>query len=69
MSTGILKFYEAILLQMDFIHAAQFLTKLPEDISADLLFKHIETVQMSIDKKKFLAILAHYKDLCTDGIS
>ncbi|PVD29994.1 hypothetical protein C0Q70_09255 [Pomacea canaliculata] len=66
---GILKFYEAILLQMDFIHAAQFLTKLPEDISADLLFKHIETVQMSIDKKKFLAILAHYKDLCTDGIS
>lgn len=57
-----MKFYEAILLKMDFIHVAQFLTKLPEDISADQLFKQIDTVHMTIDKKKFYAIFAYYKD-------
>nr|KAG5700628.1 hypothetical protein BaRGS_015458 [Batillaria attramentaria] len=59
---GILKFYESILIKMDFIHAAQFLTKLPEDICADQLFKHIDTIHMTIDKRKFPAVLAYYKD-------
>lgn len=59
---GILKFYESILLKMDFIHAAQFLTKLPEDMCSDQLFKHIETIHMTIDKRKFPNVLSYYKE-------
>ena len=48
---------------MDFIHMAQFLTKLPEDICADRLFKAVEGVRMSIDKRGFHAVHAFFKDL------
>ncbi|KAK6185697.1 hypothetical protein SNE40_007874 [Patella caerulea] len=58
---GILKTYEKTLLGMDFIHIAQFLTKLPEDISGDDLFRNIEPIKMNIDKKKFVNILATHK--------
>lgn len=60
---AILKLYEAVLLKMDFIHIAQFLTKLPENISGDQLFKEIESVRMSIDKRGFQAVHAFFKDL------
>ncbi|KAK3743038.1 hypothetical protein RRG08_063904 [Elysia crispata] len=60
---AILKLYEAVLLKMDFIHIAQFLTKLPENISGDQLFKEIESVRMSIDKRGFQAVYAFFKDL------
>ncbi|GFS07433.1 TBC1 domain family member 14 [Elysia marginata] len=64
---AILKLYEAVLLKMDFIHIAQFLTKLPENISGDQLFKEIESVRMSIDKRGFLAVHAFFKDLHSGG--
>lgn len=43
---------------LDFIHGAQFLTKLPEDLSADLLFKSIDAIKMNVGKLKFSQVLA-----------
>ncbi|XP_070540551.1 TBC1 domain family member 14-like isoform X2 [Ptychodera flava] len=48
---GILHMYQEILLNMDFIHIAQFLTKLPEDIVAEELFASIAAI--STQQKKF----------------
>ncbi|KAK0057348.1 TBC1 domain family member 12 [Biomphalaria pfeifferi] len=59
---AILNIYESILLKMDFIHVAQFLTKLPEDISVDHLFKEVENIRMHIDKKGFQAVYAMFKE-------
>lgn len=59
---GILKLYEDILIHQEFILLAQFLTKLPENISSDSLFKSIELINMNIDKKKFSQILASKKE-------
>ncbi|XP_033882469.2 TBC1 domain family member 12-like isoform X3 [Acipenser ruthenus] len=53
---GILKLYEDILLQMDFIHIAQFLTKLPEDITSEKLFNCIASVQMLSSNKKWTQV-------------
>ncbi|XP_067858570.1 TBC1 domain family member 12 isoform X1 [Heptranchias perlo] len=55
---GILKLYEDILVQMDFIHIAQFLTKLPEDITSEKLFACITTVQMHGSNKKWTQVFA-----------
>lgn len=44
-------------MKLDFINAAQFLTKLPEDLSADLLFKSIDTIKMNVGKQKFSQVL------------
>ncbi|CAG5120898.1 unnamed protein product, partial [Candidula unifasciata] len=60
---AILKIHESILLKMDFIHAAQFLTKLPEEVSADQLFKEIETIKMNIDKRGFHTVHSSFKDV------
>ena len=57
--------YEEILLNMDFIHLAQFLTRLPDTMSAQKLFSNIETINMNIDKRKFMQVLATHKDLNT----
>lgn len=45
------------LMQMDFLHGAQFLTKLPEDLSADQLFKGIQAVSTKIGKQTFTQIV------------
>ncbi|XP_040848367.1 TBC1 domain family member 12 isoform X3 [Ochotona curzoniae] len=55
---GILRLYEDILLQMDFIHIAQFLTKLPEDITSDKLFSCIAAIQMQNSTKKWAQVFA-----------
>ncbi|XP_062927759.1 TBC1 domain family member 12 isoform X2 [Mobula hypostoma] len=55
---GILKLYEDILVQMDFIHIAQFLTKLPEDIASEKLFACITAVQMHSSNKKWTQVFA-----------
>ncbi|XP_044276016.1 TBC1 domain family member 12 [Varanus komodoensis] len=55
---GILRLYEDILLQMDFIHIAQFLTKLPEDITSEKLFTCITSVQMQNSNKKWAQVFA-----------
>ncbi|KAK1175250.1 TBC1 domain family member 14-like isoform X1 [Acipenser oxyrinchus oxyrinchus] len=54
---GILKLYEDILTKMDFIHNAQFLTKLPEDIPAEELFTAIAAIQMQSRNKKWAQVL------------
>ncbi|XP_041117070.1 TBC1 domain family member 12-like isoform X2 [Polyodon spathula] len=53
---GILKLYEDVLLQMDFIHIAQYLTKLPEDITSEKLFTCIAAVQMLSSNKKWTQV-------------
>ncbi|KAG8523616.1 TBC1 domain family member 12, partial [Galemys pyrenaicus] len=55
---GILRLYEDILLQMDFIHIAQFLTKLPEDITSEKLFSCIAAIQMQNSTKKWGQVFA-----------
>ncbi|MEE6485620.1 hypothetical protein FKM82_014351 [Ascaphus truei] len=63
---GILRLYEEILLQMDFIHIAQFLTKLPEDITSEKLFSSIAAIQMQNSNKKwtqvFTSLMKDYKE-------
>ncbi|XP_038607890.1 TBC1 domain family member 12-like [Tachyglossus aculeatus] len=55
---GILGLYEDILLQMDFIHIAQFLTKLPENITSEKLFNCIAAIQMQFSNKKWTQVFA-----------
>jgi len=59
---GILRLYEEILVNMDFIHLAQFLTRLPDNIQVEALFRHIDSIRMTIDKKKFNQVLAAHRD-------
>uniref|UniRef100_A0A673SMJ0 TBC1 domain family member 14 n=1 Tax=Suricata suricatta TaxID=37032 RepID=A0A673SMJ0_SURSU len=54
---GVLKLFEDILTKMDFIHMAQFLTRLPEDLPADEVFASIATVQMQSRNKKWAQLL------------
>ena len=54
--------YEETLIDMEFIHLAQFLTKLPEDPPADRLFKNIDFIKMQIDKKRFGQVLLTNKE-------
>ena len=61
-SLGILKMHEEVLLHMDFCHMVQLLTKLPDDLSGDNLFKNIEAIKMNIDKKRFTQVLASRKE-------
>uniref|UniRef100_A0A803WGH1 TBC1 domain family member 14 n=1 Tax=Ficedula albicollis TaxID=59894 RepID=A0A803WGH1_FICAL len=55
---GILKLFEDILTKMDFIHIAQFLTKLPEDLPSEEFFTSISAIQMQSRNKKWAQILA-----------
>ena len=59
---GILKMYEDIMLRMDFIHLAQFLTRLPEHIQSDDLFQQIDRVRMLVDTRSFRDVLATHRD-------
>ena len=52
-SLGILNLYKDTLLEMDFIHIVQFLTKLPENINSTQLFKSIERMKTNIDDSYF----------------
>lgn len=44
-------------MEMDFLHGAQFLTHLPEDMSSDQLFKSIQVVSTTIGKQTFTQIV------------
>ncbi|XP_068618755.1 TBC1 domain family member 12-like [Battus philenor] len=50
---GILHLYQDELKDMDFIAAAQFLTKLPEDLDPEALFKSISSITMTLDGMSF----------------
>lgn len=59
---GILKLYESTLLESDFIHSAQLLTNLPEDIDGIKLFKIVEQIGTYQEKSRFTQILTnHFK--------
>lgn len=59
-SLGILHTSQDTLLTMDFITGAKYLTKLPDDFSADKLFKSISMMRMNIGKQSFNDILENY---------
>ncbi|CAH2039997.1 unnamed protein product, partial [Iphiclides podalirius] len=50
---GILHLYQEELKDMDFIAAAQFLTKLPEDLDPEALFRSISAITMTLDGMSF----------------
>jgi len=58
LSTGILRMYRDILVRLDFIHLAQFLTRLPDNISGTELFDNIAQIRMVIEKQRFTQVLA-----------
>ncbi|KAM9335957.1 TBC1 domain family member 14 [Symphorus nematophorus] len=54
---GLLRLYQDVLTCMDFIHMAQFLTRLPDLIPAEQLFQHIAAVHMSSRNRKWAQVL------------
>ncbi|XP_074103810.1 TBC1 domain family member 12 [Cotesia typhae] len=54
---GILMLFKNELLSMDFVHAAQFLIKLPDTIKVDEMFKCIKSVNVEIAGKTFDQII------------
>ena len=59
---GVLKLYEDLILSLDFIHLAQYLTKLPESMPANDLFRCIDKIHMTIDTRRFIQVLASYRE-------
>lgn len=61
---GILHLYQDELKDMDFITAAQFLTKLPDDLSSEALFRSISSISLTLDGMSFeeLAQCCHVDD-------
>uniref|UniRef100_A0A7N6C4C0 Rab-GAP TBC domain-containing protein n=1 Tax=Anabas testudineus TaxID=64144 RepID=A0A7N6C4C0_ANATE len=53
---GILRLYEDILLQMDFIHIAQFLTRLPEDLQPHTLFTAMANTHMISKNRRWAQV-------------
>lgn len=53
---GLLRLYQDVLTTMDFIHMAQFLTRLPDFIPAEQLFQHIAAVHMTSRNRKWAQV-------------
>ncbi|XP_070710546.1 TBC1 domain family member 14 [Pempheris klunzingeri] len=54
---GLLRLYQDVLTSMDFIHMAQFLTRLPDLIPAEQLFQHIAAIHMTSRNRKWAQVL------------
>ncbi|XP_037116175.1 TBC1 domain family member 14-like [Syngnathus acus] len=54
---GLLRLFQDVLTNMDFIHMAQFLTRLPDLIPAEQLFQHIAAVHMTSRNRKWAQVL------------
>uniref|UniRef100_A0A7N6FDB9 Rab-GAP TBC domain-containing protein n=1 Tax=Anabas testudineus TaxID=64144 RepID=A0A7N6FDB9_ANATE len=54
---GLLRLYQDVLTCMDFIHMAQFLTRLPDLIPAEQLFQHIASIHMTSRNRKWAQVL------------
>ncbi|XP_071399888.1 TBC1 domain family member 14 isoform X1 [Centroberyx affinis] len=54
---GLLRLYQEVLTCMDFIHMAQFLTRLPDLVPAEQLFQHIAAVHMTSRNRKWGQVL------------
>ncbi|XP_054456046.1 TBC1 domain family member 12-like [Anoplopoma fimbria] len=55
---GILRLFEDVLLQMDFIHIAQFLTRLPEDMPAHTLFTAMANTHMISRNRRWAQVFS-----------
>uniref|UniRef100_A0A8C3ASK6 Rab-GAP TBC domain-containing protein n=1 Tax=Cyclopterus lumpus TaxID=8103 RepID=A0A8C3ASK6_CYCLU len=55
---GILRLFEEVLLQMDFIHIAQFLTRLPEDLQAHTLFTAMANTHMISRSRRWAQVFS-----------
>lgn len=53
---GLLRLYGDVLTCMDFIHMAQFLTRLPDLVPAEQLFQHIAAVHMTSRNRKWTQV-------------
>lgn len=53
---GLLRLYQDVLTCMDFIHMAQFLTRLPDIIPAEQLFQHIAAIHMTSRNRKWAQV-------------
>uniref|UniRef100_A0A672K6G1 TBC1 domain family member 12-like n=1 Tax=Sinocyclocheilus grahami TaxID=75366 RepID=A0A672K6G1_SINGR len=62
---GILRLYQDVLLQMDFIHSAQFLSRLPESTPAHALFSCIANTQMISNNRRWNQV---FSALIKDGL-
>lgn len=58
---GVLHLNQDRLMHMDFLHGAQFLTRLPEDLSADHLFKSIHTVSTKVGRVSFSQLVERFR--------
>ncbi|XP_060922089.1 TBC1 domain family member 14 [Limanda limanda] len=54
---GLLRLYQDVLTCMDFIHMAQFLTRLPDFLPAEQLFQQIAAVHMTSRNRKWPQVL------------
>ncbi|XP_074531611.1 TBC1 domain family member 12 [Halichoeres trimaculatus] len=61
---GILRLFEEVLLQMDFIHIAQFLTRLPEDLQSHTLFTAMANTHMISRNRRWAQV---FSALMKDG--
>nr|XP_034190106.1 TBC1 domain family member 14-like [Osmia lignaria] len=60
---GVLHLYQEELLKMDFVHGAQFLTRLPENLQADALFNSISQMSTTVGTTTFQQMLAQFSSL------
>jgi len=59
---GILRSNESQLMGMDSITCAQYLTKLPESFTSNVLLKSTATIHMSIGKQSFNNLLVYHQE-------
>lgn len=57
---GVLHLCQDTLLKMDFVRGSQYLTRLPDDLPGDRLFKSISAMKMSVGKRTFEQIVAFH---------
>lgn len=57
---GVLHLYQEELLKMDFVHGAQFLTRLPENLQAESLFNSINQMSITIGTTTFQQMLVQF---------
>ncbi|XP_035028525.2 TBC1 domain family member 12 isoform X2 [Hippoglossus stenolepis] len=55
---GILRLFEEVLLQMDFIHIAQFLTRLPDDLQSHTLFVAMANTHMISRNRRWAQVFS-----------
>ncbi|XP_017876688.1 TBC1 domain family member 14-like [Ceratina calcarata] len=57
---GVLHLYQEELLKMDFVHGAQFLTRLPENLQAEALFNSISQMSTTVGTTTFQQMLVQF---------